>query len=82
MSCGVGCRCGPDSLLLWLRYRLAAPIQPLAWDLPYAMGATLKKQKNITKLKMVLRKLGNHMQKNKTRPLTSITKINLKINLK
>ena len=32
VSCGVGCRCGSDPLLLWLWYRLAAAvqIQPLA----------------------------------------------------
>jgi len=32
-----------DSLLLWLWCRLAAAasIQPLAWELPYAMGAAL-----------------------------------------
>ena len=38
LSCGVGHRCGSDLVLLWPRYRLAAalPIQPLAWELPYA----------------------------------------------
>ena len=48
MSCGVGCRCVADPALLWLWRRLAAtaPIRPLAWELPYAMGAALKKQKN------------------------------------
>ena len=32
------------SLLLWLWYRLAAvaPIRPLAWKFPYAVGAALK----------------------------------------
>ena len=40
MSCGVGCRRGLDPALLWLWHRLAAaaPIQPLAWELPYATG--------------------------------------------
>ena len=48
VSCGVGCRCGSDLVLLWLWYRLAAAalIQPLAWELPYAMGMALKKKKN------------------------------------
>ena len=34
-------------MLLWLWYRLAAvaPIQPLAWEPPYAMGTALKRQK-------------------------------------
>ena len=46
MSCGVGHRCGLDLALLWLWCRLAAtaPIQPLAWELPYATGAALKRQ--------------------------------------
>ena len=36
-----------DATLLWLWRRLAteALIQPLTWDLPYAMGTTLKGQK-------------------------------------
>ena len=44
MSCGVGCRCGSDSALLWLQRRLAATalIQPLAWKLAYASGVSLK----------------------------------------
>ena len=50
MSYGVSCRHGLDPLLLWLWHRLeaAALIQPLAWELPYAAGATLK-SKNKTK---------------------------------
>ena len=33
--------------LLWLWFRLAAtvPIQPLAWELPYAVDVALKKAK-------------------------------------
>ena len=48
MSCGVDCRHGLDLALLWLWRRLAAtaPIQPLAWELPYAMGVAIKKIKN------------------------------------
>ena len=43
MSCGVGRRCGSDPALLrlWLWHRpvATAPIQPLAWEPPYAAGA-------------------------------------------
>ena len=43
----VGCRSGSDATLLWLWHRLAAiaPIWPLAWESPYAVGAALKRQK-------------------------------------
>ena len=36
-----------DLALLWLWHRLAAtaPIRPLAWEPPYAMGADLEKAK-------------------------------------
>ena len=35
-----------DSVLPWLWHRLAAvaPIQPLAWELPYAADAALKRK--------------------------------------
>ena len=48
MSCGVGCTQGSDpvSMRLWYRPAAAAPIQPLAWEPPYATGATLKRQKD------------------------------------
>ena len=47
MSCAVGCRPGSDPTLLWLWRRPAgeAPIQFLAWELPYAIGAALKEKK-------------------------------------
>ena len=47
MSCGVGHRHGLDPTLLWLWHRLAAValIRPLAWELPCAVGAVLKKKK-------------------------------------
>ena len=53
MSCGVGCRYGLDLVLLWLWYRAAAAvlIQPLAWELPYAAGAALKKDQKKKKEK-------------------------------
>ena len=47
MSCGEDLRCGSGPRLLWLWHRPApaAPIQPLAWELPYATGVTLKSKK-------------------------------------
>ena len=31
-------------LFLWYRWAATAPIGPLAWELPYAEGAALKRQ--------------------------------------
>ena len=47
MSCGVGHRRGLDLALLWLWCKPAAtaPVRLLAWEPPYAQGATLKKKK-------------------------------------
>ena len=47
MSCGVGRRRHSDPALLWLWHGLTAvaPMRPLAWEPPYAMGAALKKDK-------------------------------------
>ena len=47
MSCGVGRRCNLDPALLWLWGRLAAaaPIRPLARELPYAAREALKSLK-------------------------------------
>ena len=47
MSCGVGCRCGSDLVLLWLWCRLVAvaPIGPLAWEPLCAAGTALKRPK-------------------------------------
>ena len=64
----MGHRCGLDPELLWLWCRLAAaaaPIQPLAWDLPYAAGVALtrkekkkrKKQKKKAELSFLFYKL-------------------------
>ena len=46
MSCGVGRRHGSELALLWLWCRPTdtAPIQPLAWEPPYAVGVALKRQ--------------------------------------
>ena len=56
MSCGVGYRHGPDLALLWLWYRPAAtdPIQPLAWETPYAVGASLKRSKKKKPIQWIL----------------------------
>ena len=53
MSCGVGCRCGSDPELLWLWCRpvATAPIRPLAWEPPYAVGVALEKAKSQKKTK-------------------------------
>ena len=42
MSFGVGRRCASDPALLWLWQRPAATalIQPIAWELPYAVGVS------------------------------------------
>lgn len=45
MSCGVGQRRGLELGLLWPA--AIAQIGPLAWELPYALGASLKKKKKI-----------------------------------
>ena len=47
VSYGVGRRHGSHPTLLWLWYgpAAAAPIRPQAWEPPYAVGTTLKRQK-------------------------------------
>ena len=51
VSCGVGCRRGSDPALLWLwrRPMATAPIQPLAWEPPYATGAAQEMAKRLNK---------------------------------
>ena len=39
-------------LWLWCRPAAAAPIQPLAWELPYATGAVLKQNKTKKQTKL------------------------------
>ena len=55
MSCSVGHRQSSDLVLLWLWHRLAtvAPIRPLAWELPYAMGVARKRQKKKKEIKII-----------------------------
>ena len=45
--CDTGHRCGSDLVLLWLwcRPEAIAPIQPLAWEPPYALKSKTNKQK-------------------------------------
>ena len=53
MSRGVGCRRGSNPALLWLWCRLAAsaPIRPLAWEPPYAVGVAQEMAKKKKKKK-------------------------------
>ena len=55
MSCCVGHRYSSNSTLLWPWCRPAAAtmIRPLAWELPYALGVTLKRQNQTNKKHMV-----------------------------
>ena len=47
MSCGVGCRRGSESALLWLWHKPVAadPLRHLVWEPLYAVGAALKRKK-------------------------------------
>ena len=40
MSCGIGCSRGSDPELLWLA--AVAPVRPIAWESPYAVGVALQ----------------------------------------
>ena len=53
----MGHRRGSDPAFLWLWHRLAAAalIQPLAWELPYAIGAALKRQQINKQIKQITR---------------------------
>ena len=48
LSYSIDGRCSSDLVLLWLWCRLAAvaPVRPVAWELPYAVGVALKKNNN------------------------------------
>ena len=63
LSCGVGsdpvavsCGAGSDPVVLWLWCRPAAtaPIRPLAWEPPYAAGASQEMAKRQKKKKRLL----------------------------
>ena len=65
MSCRVGRRRGSDPSVLWVWCRpvATAPIQPLAWEPPHAMGAAqemAKKQQQKSILKAVI-KIKNYL---------------------
>ena len=53
MICGVVCRLSSDPELLWLWRRpvATAPIRPIAWEPPYAVGTALEKAKRQKKPK-------------------------------
>ena len=53
VSCGVGRRLDSVLALLWLWHRpvARAPIGPLAWEPPYALGVAVKSTKNKNKIK-------------------------------
>ena len=59
MNRAVDKRQGSDLMLLWLWHRLeaAAPIQPLAWEIPYAARAALKKPRKKKKTKILSKAL-------------------------
>ena len=62
MSCGVGRRRGSDLVLLWLWCRPAAvaPIQPLAWEPPYATGTAPNRKKKKIVYKCGIRIVGTY----------------------
>ena len=45
LTYGVSCRYGSDLVVLWLWPQLQLWFQPLAWELPRASGAAVKKKK-------------------------------------
>ena len=67
MSYSVGFRHHSDPMLLWLwcKPAAAAPIQPLAWDRPYAAGVALKRffLNFFNKIiKKILKRLGSRLE--------------------
>ena len=74
MSCSVCCRCDLDPALLWLwcRVAAAAPIRPLAWKPPHAMGEALKRLKKKKKDPLILGFLIKLWEKNHLKSMQSI----------
>ena len=68
MCCGIGHRQDSDPKLLWLWCRPAAtaPIRPLAWEPPFALGAALEKAKR--------QKINKQTNKQKTKKNKTETK--------
>ena len=86
MSCDIGCRCGSDLTLLWLWCRPVdtAPIQPLAWEPPYAEGLALKSKTKKTKTKekaIYMQKKTKNKNKKNPKPSGEIHQILLTGNL-
>ena len=67
MSYGVGRRCSSDPALLWLWCRpvASAPIRPLAWEPPHAMGAALEKAKRPKQNKTKQKKTQPNLERKK-----------------
>ena len=63
MSCGIDHRCGSDPALMWLWRNPVetALIPPLAWEPPYASGATQEKAKKQIKKKKIILQESNHL---------------------
>ena len=57
VSCGVGRNEDPALLWLWHRPVATVPIGPLAWEPPYAAGATLKERKKKNHIMFKLQKI-------------------------
>ena len=51
VSCGVGGRHNSGLAWLWRRLAAAVLIGPLAWELPHATGAAIKRQKKNNNIK-------------------------------
>ena len=75
LSCGVGRRWGSDPALLWpwCRPVATAPIRPLGWEPPCAMGAALEKAKRPKKKKKKKKK----KEGRKERKITSSLELSL-----
>ena len=68
VSCGIGHRLGSaDPTLLWLWCR---PIQPLAWELPYATGAAIKKPKKEKTMQLHKTMGGKRCKEEQKNPMT------------
>ena len=75
MSCGVGCSHRSDLvwLRLWHRLTATAPIQPLAWEPPYAAGAAQEiATTTTTKRQKTKRQKKKKKKKKKRRPDISL----------
>ena len=62
----MGCRCASDlaSLQMWHRLAAVAPLRPLAWEPPHAVGAALKKANKTKQNKKTINKICNEFLHN------------------